>query len=348
MSINLFIHKNESYFFIKKNVDSKRWLKHMRYAFLLILMSCLYCFSTTQTHAACTITGDTTQTYIYNAANINSTASITFSGKLTCYSSTITSPRTSKYICAKAIFTGQTTTNSSKTLNYTISNISIGGLTRASPVTNTWYGPSTTVATNSVLDYSITVAVPAQTGTLIVNPKGTYAGTVQLYMDMQQNSKTTCEGDSGGGWDSGNTLFTFNYVIPSFCQFNSTNDVNFGKITDIGTTKTNYDANGAVLTTCNSGTPYSVYLGNGNNYSSNMRRMVNGSNYLPYQLYKESSRTNIWDATGGTTTTGGPGGISLTGTGASQTTPVYGRIPQGITLPPPGDYVDTVVVTVTY
>lgn len=347
MSIKLFMHKNEL-FFLKPVKFPAKMIQLLKYTFALLFTLCLYGLSTSQSHAACTVTGNTTQTYTYNAGNINSVASITFTGKWTCYSSSINSPGTSRYICAKAAFSGQTTSNSSKVLAYSITNFSIGGLNRTSPTNNVWYGPATTISSNSVLDYSITVAVPAQTGSLIVNPKGTYTGTMQLYMDMQQNNSSSCEGNSGGGWDSDNEIFTFNYVIPSFCQFNSTNEVNFGKITDIGTTKSNYDANGAVLTTCNTGTPYSIYLGNGNNYSSSSRRMMNSSNYLPYQLYKESARTNIWDATGGTTTLGGSGGVSLTGTGTSQNTPVYGRIAQGTTLPPPGDYVDTVVVTVTY
>ncbi|MDR0117243.1 PepSY-associated TM helix domain-containing protein, partial [Acinetobacter baumannii] len=41
-----------------------------------------------------------------------------------------------------------------------------------------------------------------------------------------------------GGWDSGDTLLTANFVVPSLCQLNSTSTVDFGNINDIGTTKT--------------------------------------------------------------------------------------------------------------
>ncbi|MFX6555951.1 SCPU domain-containing protein, partial [Acinetobacter baumannii] len=81
-----------------------------------------------------------------------------------------------------------------------------------------------------------------RSGTLVAYPKGTYIGTVQLYWDMQASSSTVCEGDSGGGWDSGNTTITANYVVPSFCQLDSTSNVDFGNISDIGTTSRDYTA----------------------------------------------------------------------------------------------------------
>jgi hypothetical protein len=36
------------------------------------------------------------------------------------------------------------------------------------------------------------------------------------------------------GWDSGNTTITANYVVPSLCQIDSTSNVDFGNINDIG------------------------------------------------------------------------------------------------------------------
>ncbi|MFH3675765.1 SCPU domain-containing protein, partial [Acinetobacter baumannii] len=79
-------------------------------------------------------------------------------------------------------------------------------------------GPVKTVATNNIVSYSVNIKVPARSGTLVAYPKGTYIGTVQLYWDMQASSSTVCEGDSGGGWDSGNTTITANYVVPRACK----------------------------------------------------------------------------------------------------------------------------------
>ena len=50
----------------------------------------------------------------------------------------------------------------------------------------------------------------------------------------------------------------------------------------------------------------------------------------------------------GTTAIGGSGGVSDTGTGAPQNKTVFASIPAGTTLPAPGTYTDTVVITVTY
>lgn len=101
-------------------------------------------------------------------------------------------------------------------------------------------------------------------------------------------------------------------MVPSLCQLNSTSTVDFGNINDIGTTKRDYTAQGAVNTTCNYGTPYSIYLGDGNHrIAGGFRRMIHDNNdYIPYQLYKDSNYSTVWDATGGVTNVGGSGGVS--------------------------------------
>ncbi|EYT38905.1 spore Coat Protein U domain protein, partial [Acinetobacter sp. 478810] len=51
----------------------------------------------------------------------------------------------------------------------------------------------------------------------------------------------------------------------------------------------------------------------------------------------------------GVSAVGGSGGVSKTGSGNSQGTNVYGKIPQGTTISTaPGNYSDAIVVTVTY
>jgi spore coat protein U-like protein len=212
-----------------------------------------------------------------------------------------------------------------------------------------WYGPVATVASNNIVSYSVNIKVPARTGSLIAYPQGTYTASVRLYWDMDLLG-LSC-GDLLGGWDSGDTLLTANFVVPSLCQLNSTSTVDFGNINDIGMTKRDYTAQGAVNTTCNFGTPYSIYLGDGNNrIAGSFRRMTNSNNeFIPYQLYKDSNYSTVWDATGGVTNVGGTGGVSKTGTGSAQTTTVYGKIPQGTAIASrPGVYSDSVVVTVTY
>jgi len=299
-------------------------------------------------HAACTVSGTTNSTFTYTAANINSDATVNFSGTITC--TNLGLPQISNFMCMKTVFTGTTNAINSVSLPYTVT-ATVGGAGSSSTnqTSNVWYGPVATIASNNIVSYSVNVKVPARTGSLIAYPKGTYTASVRLYWDMDLLG-LSC-GDLIGGWDSGDTLLTANFVVPSMCQLNSTSTVDFGNINDISTTKRDYTAQGAVNSTCNYGTPYSIYLGDGNNrISGGFRRMINGNNeYIPYQLYKDSNYSMVWDATGGVTNVGGAGGVSGTGTGSAQTTPVYGKIPQGTSIAStPGSYSDSVVVTVTY
>ena len=69
--------------------------------------------------------------------------------------------------------------------------------------------------------------------------------------------------------------------------------------------------------------------------------MTKGAEFITYGLYRDTSRTLPWGDTSGTNTLGG------TGSGITQSLPVYARIPPQNT-PTPGTYSDTIVVTVTY
>jgi spore coat protein U-like protein len=66
--------------------------------------------------------------------------------------------------------------------------------------------------------------------------------------------------------------------------------------------------------------------------------MKDGTDFLDYQLYTDSEHTTVWDNTTGQ---------SVTGTGASSPTPVYGVITKGQNVPA-GSYTDTVVATITF
>lgn len=300
-------------------------------------------------HAACTVAGTTNNTFTYTAANINSDATVNLSGTITCTNGGII-PQISPFMCMKTVFTGSTNAINSVSLPYTVTaTVGGAGSSTTNQTSNVWYGPVVTLASNNILNYSVNVKVPARTGSLIAYPQGTYTATVQLFWDMDLLA-VLCLGDLLS-WDSGNVTLTANFVVPSLCQLNSTSTVDFGNINDISTTKHDYTAQGAVNSTCNFGTPYSIYLGDGNNrIPGGFRRMTNGNNeYIPYQLYKDSNYSTVWDTTGGVTNVGGSGGVSKTGSGSAQSTPVYGKIPQGTSIAStPGNYSDSVVVTVTY
>ena len=333
----------------KAQIESyKKFSLSLKYFIGICLFYLVYAFFS-PAHAACTVAGTTNNTFTYTAANINSDATVNLSGTITCTNGGII-PQISPFMCMKTVFTGATTANNSVTLPYTVTaTVGGAGSSTTNQTSNVWYGPVVTLASNNILSYSVNVKVPARTGSLIAYPKGTYTATVQLFWDMDLLA-VLCLGDLLS-WDSGNVTLTANFVVPSMCQLNSTSTVDFSNINDISTTKRDYTAQGAVNSTCNYGTPYSIYLGDGNNrIAGGFRRMTNGNNeYIPYQLYKDSNYSTVWDATGGVINVGGAGGVSGTGTGSAQSTPVYGKIPQGTSIASTtGNYSDSVVVTVTY
>ncbi|WP_158218738.1 Csu type fimbrial protein [Roseateles aquatilis] len=105
------------------------------------------------------------------------------------------------------------------------------------------------------------------------------------------------------------------------------------------------DASTSLNVTCTKTTPYSVALSAGTNAGNpsafGSRVMKNGNNSLPYQLYLDAGRTQVWGD-------GNSSGVYAgTGTGSQQALTVYGRLPSlnGIV---PGNYSDTVTVTITY
>ncbi len=332
----------------KAQIESYKFFPlFLKYFVGICLFYLVYAFFS-PAHAACTVSGTTNNTFIYTAANINSDATVNLSGTITC--TNLGLPQISNFMCMKTVFTGTTNAINSVSLPYTVTaTVGGAGSSTTNQTSNVWYGPVPTVASNNIVSYSVYIKVPARTGSLIAYPQGTYTASVRLYWDMDLLG-LSC-GDLLGGWDSGDTLLTANFVVPSLCQLNSTSTVDFGNINDIGMTKRDYTAQGAVNTTCNFGTPYSIYLGDGNNrIAGGFRRMINSNNeFISYQLYKDSNYSTVWDATGGVTNVGGTGEVSKTGTGSAQTTTVYGKIPQGTAIASrPGVYSDSVVVTVTY
>ena len=103
-----------------------------------------------------------------------------------------------------------------------------------------------------------------------------------------------------------------------------------------------------VSVTCNSGSPYSIGMDNGANYSST-RRMATGGNYIGYGLYVDSAFSYPWTtgASNSTCTTTNDCYLG-TGSGTPQSIPIYGQVPTVASAPPSGTYSDTVTMTITF
>jgi spore coat protein U-like protein len=145
---------------------------------------------------------------------------------------------------------------------------------------------------------------------------------------------------------------TVTATVTATCNLVATPTIAFGTISGIGTVAADVTAQGTITVICSTGASYTIYIGDGANRvapGSGNRQMANGAGRLPYQLYKTNAYAAIWDATGGTSATGGSGGVNGTGTSANQNHIVYGRIAAGTAVPSVlGNYSDTVLITVTY
>ena len=306
--------------------------------------------------ATCAMSGSTSQTFTYTAANINNAAALPFANTWAC--SNNGTPSNSANICYESIFDG-TVANGSSTMTYTVglsdTTNTITSMTSAHLYGST-NGSNSNVLTNPVggttksLKPTLTVTVPAGQATGL--PVGTYSDNAIQFMFDEQGNGGACEGNfvsSSSNWDAINPVaYTANFVVPSVCTLVSTTTVNFGNIAASTTVPTGgIPATGAVAVQCNQGAPYTVYLGNGNNFTTT-RRMKSGAVFLAYQLYQDSAHSIAWNATN-VGTIGGTGGVSSTGSGSNQTLSVYALIPAGTAVPATtGTYTDTVVVTVNY
>lgn len=95
--------------------------------------------------------------------------------------------------------------------------------------------------------------------------------------------------------------------------------------------------------TCTSGTPFQIGVDEGTTSGGTIttRLMTNGADTVAYQLFQDAAQTVNWGNTLGADT------LASTGTGSTQTFPVYGVVPPQAT-PSTGTYTDVVGVTVTF
>lgn len=142
-----------------------------------------------------------------------------------------------------------------------------------------------------------------------------------------------------------NTNFNVSTTVNAICIIDSASSLTFAS----------YDPSQAVAQTsssaitvrCTNTTPFNIGLnaGTGPSATTTTRVMTSGSNTLNYALYSDAAQTKTWGNTIGTDTVAGNGLGMAAGNAIVKT--VYGQIPyQPGTVP--GNYTDTVTVTVTY
>ena len=129
--------------------------------------------------------------------------------------------------------------------------------------------------------------------------------------------------------------FNAQITIQADCVVNSPNVLDFGTV---GLLNNNVDTTMNFTVECTNGTAYTIAMDNGANASGTVNQMTNGTEFVQYEIYQDSARSVVWDATST---------LASTGTGDPQTFTVYGRVPPQ-TTPSAGTYTDTVTITVSY
>ncbi len=132
-------------------------------------------------------------------------------------------------------------------------------------------------------------------------------------------------------------------TVTSNCTI-STTALAFGSYDPVvANASSNLDGTGTVIVACTKGATATIGLGLGGNASGSLRRMGDGNaNYLTYELYQDTGRTNVWNDSGT-----GLLSPSAAPSKVPRNFPVYGRV-TGNQDVPAGNYNDTVVATVNF
>lgn len=134
--------------------------------------------------------------------------------------------------------------------------------------------------------------------------------------------------------------FNVTMTITSQCTVTNPTVMGFGAAGVLSSTKIQSNS---FQVTCTNTTPYTIGLDTGLHASGSQRRMLGGATnteFVNYELYTDVGRTTVWGNASGSW-------VSGTGNGAAQSYNVFGSVPAQ-TTPSPGNYTDTITITVTY
>ncbi|MPM43681.1 hypothetical protein SDC9_90358 [bioreactor metagenome] len=193
--------------------------------------------------------------------------------------------------------------------------------------------------------YSVTMraTLPTQSASL---PPGQYtANFTGGHTLMAVSSPVTVFGNPSDCTNSmaasGHFPFTVIANVPAYCSITSTNTMAFEPVAGFGDSAR--DASTIIGVRCTATTAYKINLTPSNNNANGqgaLKLTSGGTDSVAYQLYQDAARTISWGNRPGNNRSG-------VGTGQIQDIPVYGRVPANLDATP-GNYSDSVQVTVTY
>jgi spore coat protein U-like protein len=171
-------------------------------------------------------------------------------------------------------------------------------------------------------------------------PTGSYShsmpGSSDNRLTVAQGTASPCTSITSG---SKTFSLTNTATISNYCTVSATT-LAFGSVANLSSVVTSTNTVSAL---CSSGTAYNIGLDGGTTGATDptLRKMSFSTNQITYGIYRSSGTTQPWGSTIGTNTASG------TGSGLTQNYTGFGRVPVQ-SQPNPGNYSDTVVVTVTY
>lgn len=185
------------------------------------------------------------------------------------------------------------------------------------------------------------VTLPAQP---TVTPRGNYTGNFQgghtmlTYTSSRFGTPSDCT-----NLQSSNDSFPFNVTanVTDYCAISAIAPMSFPDVAGFGDTERL--ASTSVGLRCTLNTAYRINLTPSNNNGNGqgaLKRTAGGTDTVPYMLYSNDARSTPWGNQASNN-------VSGTGTGLPGSVTVYGRVPANLDATP-GNYNDTVQVTVTY
>lgn len=209
--------------------------------------------------------------------------------------------------------------------------------------------------------FTINISIPARStttsgtatmrGELLAGQGTVPPGSYQDNFAGIHTSITLTSSTAGAPTTCGTTLadqfaFIVSATVSKSCIVTA-DPLNFGSVAGLPG-GANIDQLSTIYVTCTTPTSYTVGLTPSNNVANGAGAMTptggvpGNTDTVPYQLYRNSGRTNAWGNIAGTNTIGG------TGNGQVQPLPMYGRVLGASTNVRPDSYMDIVTVTVTY
>lgn len=191
--------------------------------------------------------------------------------------------------------------------------------------------------------------IPIYFGTITGNnvAAGVYSETLSILWEWNYcagyNNQGTC---IGRDVSSGTVTLTVSMTVNNDCTVSAPN-ISFGDAPAVVAFST---VNQSISISCTRGSPYTVGLDAGQNANAGRRRMVSGSNFLSYDIFK-SAGTTVWGSVGSARRSSSDAEVNPGngfGSGRSQVFNYNAKVYTDQPTPAAGSYLDNVILDIGF